>query len=348
MAITAWWSGDNTERYWVEVTDRSDLGENLHTPKASTTGTSTWGYELVNYVQPGDVVFHWHKRIADAGPALVAWSVATGDIEDTQIKWQAHGTYGRAAEPPPPRPAWLMPLVDYTPLDPVITYDDIKSLEPMIRTIEADLRETHGGPLYFPFSFSEKRPIRTTQTYLAKFPRALAELLGIADVTGELVQGSVTASPAVKQPIVKPAGQGYISDSRVRRAIERRAVDVAVSFYRELYGFDAVTYTGDNKPYDLEVLTSSGLRRVEVKGTTGTGETVELTANEVDNAREHPLVDLFVVLDIGFERLADGNAMGFGGVARVWENWDPDDTSLKVTRYRHTVPLVGYSQFDTD
>jgi len=343
VAINTWWNDDSSERYWVEITDRPDLGEDLHTPTRTTAGGSTPGYELINFIKPGDVVFHWQNG-REGGKALVGWSIASGEVEDSTIEWQAHGTSGRAAAPPPPRPAWLMPLVDYTPLERPITYDDVLRLEPEIRAVEAALRGRVSGPLYFPFALSDKRPIRTAQNYLAKWPRSLAESLGVAGVGAEL--SPVPDDPQKPNPIkTRRRGQGYISDSRVRRAIERRAVDVAIKWY-ELRDYQ-VEYTGDNKPYDLVVSRADEIRRVEVKGTTTEGETVELTYGEVDNAEDFTPVDLFLVYGITFERLPDGNAVGFGGIARRWDDWTPDRASLKAIRFRHTVPLHGFEEFGT-
>jgi hypothetical protein len=141
-------------------------------------------------------------------------------------------------------------------------------------------------------------------------------------------------------------GQGYISDSRVKRAIERRAVKVATDWYKSLHY--KVDYTGDNESYDLEVTRGVEVRRVEVKGTSNQGITVELTWREVDNARDFMPVDLFLVYGIEFERLPEGNAKGFGGIARRWADWTPDSSSLKATRYRHTLPPDGFEEFYID
>lgn len=343
MPINEWWSGDDAERYWVEITDRFDLGEDLWTPTRDSSGKSTWGYELINFIQPGDVVFHWHKEIAGV-PALVGWSIATGVIEDTQIEWQAHGTYGRAAARPPARPAWRMGLEDYTPLDPVITYADVIGIEGEIRDIWSDLKQAHTGALYFPFSFSDRRPLRATQTYLAKFPRALAEFLQIADVSTELMPrvGGRQRRDATRAS----ANQGYISDSRVRRAIERRAVELAMAWYEE--HFETVTYTGDNEPYDLEVTNGEEIRRVEIKGTTGRGEAVELTHREVAHDQAFTPVDLFLVHGIQYERLADGNARGFGGTPCLWADWTPTPESLEPIRFRHRPPTSGFIRPDVE
>lgn len=94
MDINAWWAGDTTERYWLEITARTDLGSDLFAPTAQQGGTPYWDYELLTHVQPGDVVLHWHKSMFEE-PAIVGWSRATGAYEDTDIEWQARGTVGR-------------------------------------------------------------------------------------------------------------------------------------------------------------------------------------------------------------------------------------------------------------
>jgi len=132
----------------------------------------------------------------------------------------------------------------------------------------------------------------------------------------------------------------------VRRAIERRAVDVAIAWYESRdYEYE---YTGDNKPYDLLVTRGGDVRRVEIKGTLSEGVTVELTHREVDNVRDFSPVDLFLVYGVEFERLPDGNAVGFGGFVKRWADWRPMEGSLKPIRFRHTVPLDGFEEFDVD
>ena len=61
MEIHRWWTSDSTECYWLEITDRPDLGANLHAPKRAKGGRETWGYSLILEARPGDIVFHWHK-----------------------------------------------------------------------------------------------------------------------------------------------------------------------------------------------------------------------------------------------------------------------------------------------
>ena len=43
-ALNAWWEGDARERYWLEITDRLDLGIDLHAPQRDTVIASLRGF----------------------------------------------------------------------------------------------------------------------------------------------------------------------------------------------------------------------------------------------------------------------------------------------------------------
>jgi hypothetical protein len=88
-----WWDGQLGENYWLEVTDRKDLGVDLNAPQRRDDGDEYYGYSLIQEVRDGDVVFHYHKDHR----AIVAWSVATGDVWPDEVVWGAHGTVARNA-----------------------------------------------------------------------------------------------------------------------------------------------------------------------------------------------------------------------------------------------------------
>ena len=44
--MAAWWEGDPTEVYWLEVTDRDDLGVDLRAPETDESGNPNWRYLL--------------------------------------------------------------------------------------------------------------------------------------------------------------------------------------------------------------------------------------------------------------------------------------------------------------
>ena len=97
VEISEWWTADPGQRFWMEITDRVDLGADLFAPTTDKGGRPYWGYELVTYVQAGDVVLHWHKELGPE-PAVVGWSQATGAYEDTDISWQARAAPTDARE----------------------------------------------------------------------------------------------------------------------------------------------------------------------------------------------------------------------------------------------------------
>lgn len=129
-----------------------------------------------------------------------------------------------------------------------------------------------------------------------------------------------------------PARQGYMSDARRRKAVEDRAMYLARLSYEER-GF-AVRDVSGNNPYDLHCTRADGSEvRVECKGTTGGGGTIQLTVGEVKHARAHSGgVALVVVHDI---RIVDGpdGPVGRQGRAVLTEPWDVDSGILQATRF---------------
>ncbi|QIK65621.1 DUF3883 domain-containing protein [Nocardioides sp. HDW12B] len=335
MQIRDWWSGHTSERYWMEITDRHDVGADLFAPTLDGGGRPYWGYELITHVRPGDVVLHWHKTMYGEG-AVVGWSRATGAYEDTDISWQARGTVGRASGNLHSRPAWRMPLEGFVFLARPVMDSDVRKVETQLRVAKAHLEASHGNVSYFPFAFSDKRPIRASQTYFVKMPASLLSILGLDDLVGTPSLPAAKPSPG-RSP--KAGKSGYIADSVVRSAIEWRAVAVATRWY-EGQGY-ACEYTGANKPYDIVATQGSDVRRVEVKGSSGKAETVELTAGEVKNAGAFDATDLFVVDGITYARLENGSVEASGGFSRRYADWAPTETALEVTRYRYMLPPLS-------
>ncbi|MFI2486882.1 protein NO VEIN domain-containing protein [Promicromonospora kroppenstedtii] len=335
MPINEWWAADPDQRFWMEITDRADLGADLFAPTTDGSGKPYWGYELITYVQPGDVILHWHKALAGE-PAIVGWSRAVGAYEDADISWQAHSTVGRSRGKLDLRPAWRMPLVNYTPLSEPVLISDVRAKDAELRKVLTELEvQNPGGSLYFPFGFSDKRELRAQQTYFVKMPREVLDVLSV----GEVGDGSGPSLPTGRGKAPKMRGSGYIADAAVRSAIEWRAVNLAVADY-QARGY-AVEYTGSSQPYDLAVQKGPDRRRVEVKGSLGAIDTVELTVGEVENSRGAIPTDLFVVDGIQWQRGADGSVRAVGGDARCWKDWTARRSHLTAIRYRYELPRGG-------
>jgi Domain of unknown function (DUF3883) len=342
MELNTWWSSDRRQRYWMEITDRADLGANLHAPQTDGSGKDHWSYTLVTAVRPGDVVLHWHKTLLGR-PGIVGYSVAAADPVTDQIVWNAHGTYGRARAGTPRRPAWRVDLADFTRIDPPVWQDDIRAVETIIRRALSDLQSRHTGPLYLPFVFSDKRPVRTTQGYLVTFPYELLDLIGglhaVSPAPDRPAETWRPSGDGASSPVAKSAragAAGYVQDVRVRLALEAHAVEWAMRSYHAK-GFD-VQNVGTTCAYDILAVRGTEELHIEVKGSSIEEVTaVELTRGEVEHGRART-TDLVVVDAIRWERLPSGEVRTEGGRARVWRAWTPKPDSLEATRYRHFIP----------
>jgi hypothetical protein len=73
MAIRRWWNSRSEETYWLEITDRPDVGADLKAPQTKDDGREFWGYSLIKEVEAGDVIFHFDLR-REAIVSLVARS----------------------------------------------------------------------------------------------------------------------------------------------------------------------------------------------------------------------------------------------------------------------------------
>lgn len=124
-------------------------------------------------------------------------------------------------------------------------------------------------------------------------------------------------------------GQGYGLTGDERVAVEMHAVACAVAYFvGHQYNVRAV-----GKPYDLECVRGNETVHVEVKGTTGPGDSVELTVGEVRHARTFRHTILFVVSDIVLDRR--GRARG--GAQWVFDPWQPEEGALAPTRFTYSI-----------
>lgn len=197
------------------------------------------------------------------------------------------------------------------------------------------LKEAYGGAsLYLPFYDYGGRELRATQAYMSKFPAQLLPLLGLA-----AVPGASGARKAIEPSRHSARGSGYLSDVELKRAVEQHAVRLA----RELYEREGYTCqdVGSTRSYDLLLRKGPDEVHVEVKGSTGAAESVELTSNEVSHAAAgQPETHLVVVDQIQWRR-ESGRIITTGGKLRCWRQWSPQQDDLKATRYRYQLPRNG-------
>ena len=64
-----WWTEEAGKRFWLELTDRDDIGVDLRAPVSNSAGRADWRYALFREASAGDVVFHYDGK-ADA---ITSW-----------------------------------------------------------------------------------------------------------------------------------------------------------------------------------------------------------------------------------------------------------------------------------
>jgi hypothetical protein len=209
-------------------------------------------------------------------------------------------------------------------------------------TLKTDLEEQHGEPVYFPFYRYGGDQIRTQQAYLVKFPIELFDVIpGISDA--KLDAGAYEDEPTEVAEDYQPKGAKAPSgrttraqDPKLRAAIERRSLDVALQYYDSIGGTNPREL---GKPYDIAISVGAVERHCEVKGSSMIVDTVELTINEVNHGNDCGNVDLIVVDGIDYERDKEtGDIHAHGGRLRVWTDWSPADGALRPQKFAYTLP----------
>lgn len=113
-----WWDNDPAERFWLEITERPDLGVDLRAPQVGDNGREYWSYSMVREVRDGDAVFHYWKPRA----AIVAVLKVAGEPWQEDIVWASHGSVAREAGVSPYlRPGWRIAVEEYVELSEPVT-----------------------------------------------------------------------------------------------------------------------------------------------------------------------------------------------------------------------------------
>lgn len=176
--MARWWDGDASERYWLEATDRSDIGTDLRAPLIDSAGKQNWRYTLFREAKPGDLVFHYDGK----ANAITSVSAIDGTAFDRPILWAARGSYARERGATPVElPGYAVPLRGHRPLAQPLTLEMLRAKKPQLEATVATLQHQCGKQaLYFPFELSA-RPVRPMQGYAFKLPAAFVAQFGLLD-----------------------------------------------------------------------------------------------------------------------------------------------------------------------
>ena len=172
--LNTWWEGYPAEVFWLEITDRPDVGVDLHAPQRDARGGRSSGYSLIWHVARGDVVFHYERDHR----AITGWSRAIGSAMEAPVIWLSHrATTRRRLVRPRAQPGWWLDLEGPFPLDAPVTLTELRENGDAIRRVLEDLQARVSGALYFPFFFYGGRHLRPMQPYLNKLPASIVELV---------------------------------------------------------------------------------------------------------------------------------------------------------------------------
>jgi len=73
----------------MEITQRKDIGSDLHAPQFAEDGVSEhYSYSLLKYVKDGDFVLHYYKN----KKSIIGYSVVDGTCYEDDITWKALGS----------------------------------------------------------------------------------------------------------------------------------------------------------------------------------------------------------------------------------------------------------------
>lgn len=282
--INEWWSDRPNEHFWLEVTQRTDLGANLKAPQANEHGSEFWSYSLLNHVRPGDIIFHYDRP----EQAIVALSLATGEVWEDDIVWAARGTSARTAGiRPHPRRGWYMGLERFSTLEQAVGLEQIRNAQLPIIEMRNRLAALVGGPLYFPFELGQRRPPRPMQGYLFKLPHFFVELfpnlrkgmaLSARAPVGHVVQGLGNSyRPADEESSVGQRDPFSIDPALVERGLRSHAsTQNALAEHLRENGLDPRSPRPDEPNFDLAWVNRKINWIAEVKSLTKANEEKQL------------------------------------------------------------------------
>ena len=330
-----WWSTDPGQKFWVEITDRPDLGRNIIAPKRAQQGKITPGYELLNFVKEGDLVFHWWrkpKNKEDRG--FYGFSEVIGQMQDGLIPWKSRGRYA-AGEEFTQKPAKFWNLANFTEFSRPVLIGDLNSSRDEIFKLIENLELKYGKPIYFPFCNREGR-VAANQTYFAKIP---AELLNLLNLNFPNTSEKFLRDAALKEPRVQSSGSfARQMDPEKRSSVEKYA-EQKVREHLESLGYIVEKF---GKPFDFLATKEEEVVKVEVKGKQDFATTVEVTINEVEVARnpKQSYRTLLAVVDgINLEKIGENKWAATGGRMRTWWDMPFAEVSLFPTRFQYILPL---------
>ena len=131
-------------------------------------------------------------------------------------------------------------------------------------------------------------------------------------------------------------GQGFGLTQPQKKAVELCAMKKTTEIY-ENQGWKILDKSA-TKPYDLLAIKGNKKKFIEVKGTTGEGESVILTHGEVKHANNHSNQSALVVIGrIELKKEKDVWVGLNGEIISIKDPWLIDEKDLKATQFRYSI-----------
>jgi len=156
--------------------------------------------------------------------------------------------------------------------------------------------------------------------------------------TGSEVTEAIEAIASITGKPRKSSKQGFQSTPEVRRAIELKAMSLAIDYFQN-QGW-IVEDVSQRESYDLKCTRQQEEVYVEVKGTTSEGSQILLTPNEVLHTQQnYPNTALFVVSRLQVNNSGEEVEVT-GGETQLIMPWLLKDDDLKAIGYECRVPWM--------
>lgn len=288
VAINRWWLGEPDQRFWMEASQRTDAGVDLHAPQLGKEGKPYWGYALVMEVEDGDVVFHY----STVRKQIESWSVATGGKWEDETVWAARGSASRGLTPHR-QPGFFRGLHGPFALGEPLSLDELREEVDTLSDAYATVEAAHSGNLYKPFHVRSDG-VRAGQGYLFKLPAELvAAFPKLGTAAAQALAVRPAAEPPTKPPMPDELGRSYrpadedaaISErdpfptdpAVVERGVRGHArTQNALAVHIATQGFAPLSPAKDDPLYDLLWRDGATLCVAEVKSLTTKNEERQL------------------------------------------------------------------------
>lgn len=219
----------------------------------------------------------------------------------------------------------------------------LKSIPRLQQGIGLNSRRSNLGPAYergTVAAFEYRREALPTDELILEDVLTVAQLLRELYDAVDMGRAPDSEVPEIREVIRASRskldlgrGQGFGLTVAERSAVERRAMTLAIEYFKA-QSFE-VKDVSANKPYDLELLKDGVVSIAEVKGTTTVGAAIVLTRNEVRVHRERaPANVLFLVSSIDLKRGGDVPFATGGDIDVRWA-WEIEDERLSALSYEY-------------